>query len=133
MATQLKPGNDDNIPVANIAARQDRITDTFKRMYDIDQRIDEQKAEHIKPLQDDRKKLTRDLKADTEIDNKDLTLWYKIYKRQQDAKAMDEEEDKNRILDNLKETYEALSKGGQLDFITAASSNVAEAAPQAAE
>ena len=107
-----------NDPKHNVGARNDAINNTFKKIFDLERELDAMMEKHCQPLKDDIKKQRRNLKKDTDIDGKDLTLFYKIYARNEGAKLL-EEEDRDRIHENLAAVYEAMNAGGQLDFIEA--------------
>lgn len=116
MAKRLKP----ETPTVghNAAARAEAINTTFADILAIEAELEKLKAEHIKPLQDKRTKMWRNLKADTQIDSTDLQLFYKVFKRDRLAREM-ADEDGDRILDNLREVFGALKTGQQLDWISA--------------
>ena len=103
--------------LANSSLRQEAITATFGRVLEIDQRIEALMLKHIQPLKDQRTEEWRTLKADTGIQFTDANLLYKLYKRAELAKDMDEEADRDRILDNLREVFESLKAGEQLDWL----------------
>ena len=118
MAGKITPQDSENGATAghNIAAINETIRSTYAGMLDIENNIDKLMETHIKPLKDQLKEKKRNLKADTDLDSKDLTLFYNVYKRQERAKAM-EDEDAGRIADNLRTIFGAMH--GQLDFVDA--------------
>lgn len=118
MAGKMTPQDTENGATAghNIAAINDAIRSAYAGMLDIENNIDELMAKHITPLKDQLKEKKRNLKADTALDSKDLKLFYDIFKRQERAKSM-EDEDAGRIADNLRTIFGAMH--GQLNFVDA--------------
>jgi len=104
-------------PLTNIGALNDAIVNAFREVRTLDLDIAEMTETHIKPLKDQRVKLMRELKADTTIEQADVTLFYRIWSRQEDARNILEEEDRDRVLDNLRTLFVALNSGAMLDFI----------------
>lgn len=129
MADQMTPGvvND---PKHNVGARNAQVQAAFRERFLLEQEVDDLTEKHITKVKDKIKALNRKLKKDTDIDGKDLTLFYKVYKRQETAKTLDEE-DRDRIFDNLRATYEAI--GGQLDFVDAMAATDADEDDQPSE
>ena len=101
----------------NVQEINSRIVRDFKGILDAELRIAELTEEYITPLKDSLKTLRKNLSADTDIDSKDIDLHYKLYKRQEMAKRMEDEEDRNRIQDNLRTVFGAMAQGKTLDFI----------------
>lgn len=115
MADQMNP-NITNDPKHNVGARNAAIQKGFAERFKLEQAIKAMTEKHVQPLKDEVKKLNRDLKKNTDIDSVDLTLNYKLFARQESAKLL-EDDDRDRILDNLRATFDAI--GGQLDFVSA--------------
>lgn len=111
-----------NDPKHNVAARNACIQKGFKDRLEQELAIAELEEKHLKGPKEALKKIKRDMKADTNIEGKDLDLNYQLYKRQQMAKML-EEEDANRIADNLRDVFKALSTGEMLDFVDAMEAN----------
>lgn len=63
--------------------------------------------------------LKRNLKADTDIDSKDIDLMFKLYEREQLAKKEMEDDDSERVQNNLRELFSYLKNGEMLNFIDA--------------
>lgn len=103
----------------NSALRAEAITATFNQALTIEKQITALTAKYLDPLKDQRTELWRKLKADTGIDSSDAKLFYKIFKREKLADEFDDEADRERVFDNLREVYNALAAGEQLDFIAA--------------
>lgn len=106
--------------LANVQARAVYIQNGFKARLEIERRIDALIEEHIKPVKEELKKVKKNTSADTGIDATDLNNQYRIFKRQEEAKAMEDEGDRDRILDNQREAFNALKIGEMLDFFEAA-------------
>jgi hypothetical protein len=104
-------------PLTNVGALNAAIVSAFHEVRTLDQDIAEMTEVHVKPLKDQRVKLMRELKADTTIEQADVTLFYRIWSRQEDARNILEEEDRDRVLDNLRTLFVALNSGAMLDFI----------------
>ncbi len=101
----------------NVAAINQTINDNFKKILDLESHIAELMEEHIKPLKKEVSKIKKTNSADTGVDSTDLTLFYKIYKRQELAKVLEDEDDRGRIADNLRTAFGAMVSGQTLDFI----------------
>ena len=93
------------------------LKNAFARIFGLEEKIDALKEEHITPLAAEKTAAWRDLKASTDMNRKDLELWFKIYKRACLAEQMDDEDEGRRIKDSLKRIYRALQKGQTLDWI----------------
>lgn len=104
----------------NLQARAVCIQNGFKARLEIERRIDALIEEHIKPVKEELKKVKKNTSADTGIDATDLNNQYRIFKRQEEAKSMEDEGDRDRILDNQREAFNALKQGEMLDFFDAA-------------
>lgn len=103
--------------LTNVAARQGCIQNGFEKLFKLRREKEELEEKHLKDVKDAIKKLKRDLKADTDIDSKDLDLAFKLYEREHIAKSM-EDDDAERIQDNLREIFGALQAGEMVDFIS---------------
>jgi len=101
----------------NVATINQTIIDGFKKRLSLENQIDAVKDKYVQPLQDERKELNRTIKADTDIDAKDLDLAFKVWKRQEQAKQFDDEDDRGRILDNMRTVFGALAAGEMLNFM----------------
>lgn len=88
------------------------IKAAFARRYGIEQKM---KAA-VEPYKQDKKAVWDGLKTDTGMEAKDLQLAYKLYARDQEAKGFDEE-DRIRVLDNLRIIFEGLVVGETVDFL----------------
>jgi membrane-associated HD superfamily phosphohydrolase len=104
--------------LTNVQARSARIQSGFEEIYALRREKEELEEKHLKDVKDRLKKAKRDLKADTDIDSKDLDIAFKLYERNRIRELM-EDDDSDRVHDNLKEIFSALIPGGQLDFLPA--------------
>lgn len=105
--------------LSNVQARQACIQEGFEKLFKLRREKEELEAEYLTEVKDAIKKLKRDLKADTDIDSKDIDLMFKLYEREQLAKTAMEDDDSERIQDNLRELFGYLKAGEMLDFIDA--------------
>ena len=103
----------------NLANINAAVIDGFAKRLNIETQIAALKATHIKPLQEDLSEVVKDQKKESGIDGKDLAIFYAAYKRQQEAKAFVDDDDRDRVLENMRIVFEAMQQGGQLDFIDA--------------
>jgi thymidylate synthase len=100
----------------NIGALNDTIVGVFQKRLKLDREIDKLAEKHIAPIKAEIKELMGTMKADTTIENKDTTLVYKLWKRQEDAKEVMDEDDGDRVQDNIKTLFGALLAGEMIDF-----------------
>jgi len=103
--------------IANVEARNVCIQDGFSNLFELEMEKARLEEEHLKDVKDRIKKCRKNISADTGIDATDIRLMYAIFKREQIAGAMEDENDRDRILDNLREVFSALQKGDMLDFV----------------
>lgn len=103
-------------PGHNIQARKAVIHKGFEELYRLDADIADAIEQHVKPLKDARTKKNRDLKADLDIPSKVIKLQYKQFAM---ARQAAEDPDDEATLDEMRELFEALHPGGQLDWIKA--------------
>lgn len=101
----------------NVAAINGEICNAFAGILADENYKAELKAEHIDPVSENIKERWGSLKAKTGLELDELKLMFKLYKRQEQGKAFDDEEDRNRVADNLRTAFSALAKGGMLDFV----------------
>lgn len=102
--------------LTNIKARSICIQDGFKKLYELRRQKESLEVEHLNDVKDEIKTLKRTLKADTDIDSKDLDLAFKVYERERLAREM-EDDDTDRIQDNLLEVFRALKGGEMVNFL----------------
>lgn len=135
MADRLTPnGGADATPI-NLTALHASIRNTFQRIYENETAIAAEKAKHILPLQNANKALWRGLKKESNVERTDLDLFYRLYRRDQESRDLDEQADGERIRDNMRTVFTAMfAKGGQLDWISASeAADEAEEAPWSAD
>ena len=99
----------------NSAARAAHINSQFAELFAIDDDIETLRAKHITPLTQERTKVWRNLKKDTDITRKVLELHYKQYALAR--LAAEQEDGGDKILDDMKEVFQALHPGGQVDWV----------------
>lgn len=104
-------------PPLNSAARQALINEKYEERYNREKNIESLVKEHLEAPRKLLKKLKRDLKTNTQIDETDLELGYQVFKRKKDAGAM-EDAHTDRIWGNMKDVFLALESGKTLDFLT---------------
>jgi hypothetical protein len=110
---------EDHQELTNVGARAGVIRNGFNEMYQIDAHIAEMQEKHVKPHQKERTALWRTMKADTNIARKDLELDYKRYKRLRDAAGAENDDDLDKLVDDIREIHEALHPGQMVDWIRA--------------
>ncbi len=103
--------------LSNVADINDAIIHTFKQVLIEENEADAMIKKHVKPHKDEVTELWRGLKAKVDIESADAKAFYKVWKRQEIAKQLDDEGDQYRISDNMKTMFAALQKGGMLDFV----------------
>lgn len=109
---------------SNIGARSVVIRSGFKELLRLDEDIAAATAKHIDPLKKLRTKAFRTLKKDTDITRKVLDVHYRLFKLANHA-AVDAEDD-GLTLDNMREVFNAMHPGGQLDWLKALDGDNAE-------
>lgn len=92
------------------------IVNAFKKRFTEETRRDKKYEEHCADHDEVIKSIMSNLKTDTGGDMKDLNHWYAIWKRQQAAEKMDEE-DRNRIHDTNRLMFNALARGKMFNFV----------------
>lgn len=112
----------------NVGARRDRLNDSFDIVFNLEMQIAAAIEEHVKPLRDKKNKEMRELRADLDMHGADIKPLYDLYKRKRLVDTFEDDDDRNKSLDSLRETYQALSEGGQLDWIIASGEEEAVAA-----
>lgn len=105
--------------MTNAGNRAEVIRNGFAQMIEIDDHIAAMEEKHVKPHKKERTELWRTMKADTNIARKIMESQYKQYKLLHEARCSDADGDFDKVLDDLREVFEALHPGGQLDWIAA--------------
>jgi len=118
MAEKMAPEQRDGETgeLLNSANRQECLQKAFKEVAELERQKEALVEQYIKPIRDAIKKAKQNMKGDTDIEIADFNLMFKLYKRQEDAKMM-EEDDRARVMDNMREAFSALHEGDMLDFV----------------
>lgn len=99
----------------NVAPRAAIIQDTYEKYARLNEDIADAIEEYVKPIKEDLKKLMRTAKADTGID---IGVFKAQFKLIDQARQADLDEDENATtIDDIREVFQALKKGGQLNFL----------------
>lgn len=114
---QTETTDDGKRVLPNVQARQACVQEGFEERLKIDRQLAALEEQHLKPLKEVRRKLKKNMSADTGIDSTDLENLYRLYKRQEEAKTM-EEDDRDRILENMRDGFNYLKAGEMLNFVT---------------
>ena len=123
MAETLKPGagDDDSGRVTeqhNVAAREALIQTTYQKFVKFNEEERDAIDEYVRPIREERTKLMRTAKADTGIPIGVLKAQFKIAEMAKFAATNEEENSNAATIDDMREVFAALKKGGQLDFTT---------------
>ena len=116
---EASEGKEERTVLSNVQARQACIQDGFEQLYKLRRKKEALEKQHLSDVKDQIKTLKRNLKADTDIDSKDIDLMFKLYEREQLAKKEMEDDDSERVQDNLRELFSYLKNGEMLNFIDA--------------
>lgn len=108
----------------NAQARSQCINEAYAKLADIDRQIAAAKEQYIKPLQDKAKKVRKRVTGDTGYNWADLKLQYQIFKRDREVQEFEDENERGKAEDAMRESYYATAIGGQVDWITAAIDDV---------
>lgn len=108
-----------NSTTAETEQERARILAGFDEIYNFDKTIDDLKELHIDPVAALRTQAWRSLKTDTAIERADLKIGYELYKRNREAEDLEAEADGERVQDNLRRVFAALSEGETLDWLAA--------------
>jgi len=103
----------------NLTAMLGLMGDAVPKIFEKEQQIKKALELHVDHLKSDLSKIWKNLKADTGQDLKYLRAAYKLYKLQEEAKLMVEEDDRDKALDAIRLAMSALKKGEHLDFLKA--------------
>ena len=89
----------------------------FARVYEIEQEIASETAQHIQPLREQRKDACAALRTDSGMQREELAPYFAIYSR---ARSIDDFEDQEAaaiLKDNLRRLYQALPTGSTMNFL----------------
>lgn len=103
-------------PMSNLGALEEQIQSEFQRLYKLECELAKMVEKHCEPIKKDIAKLKKNLKADADVEIKDLMLFYKLLARQWDSEAM-EEEDRNRVADAMHLVHSSLAKGEMMNWL----------------
>lgn len=103
----------------------------FRKWYELEAEKRRLEEKYLADVKADIKEHKQQLKTDTGLEQKDLTVWFNVYKRYRVAADLMDEEDRDRIHDNLRTIFNALAQGQMLDFIEAL--EIEDATPAQAE
>lgn len=117
MAKKTGSEDDGNQALANIGARRDRMKEGFERLYRLECEKKDLEEEHLTEVKDEIKKERKNISADCDVEAADWKIMYAAFKREQEAKKCENEEDRIRIYDNLKFAYSVLAQGEMVDFV----------------
>lgn len=119
--TSADEPDEDSGPLTNVEALHDCIKMGFDDLYVVEKQIKAKEAEVLSGLKAQRTKLWRQLKADTGITRKLLSVEYARYKLvRQAADGSDEDaEAYAETQDNLRTVHMALFKGESVDWVKA--------------
>ena len=119
MAKPLKPEDGDN-KSHNIAAINAAINKWAKARLAKEDEIEKAHKLYIADLKSDLSFMDKNIKNDSGVTLKVLKANYKLLKIQHDAKTQLDETQADELLVTMRVAFDALSQGGQLDFIDAA-------------
>jgi len=120
-------------PLHNVADINEAITHVFKEVLANENDIARLMEEYIAPVKKDVKELWGGVKAKTGMELDELKLFYKLYKRQQEALTFNDEEDRARVADNFRTAFSALARGQMFNFLDVMDTVHKPAAVEAAE
>lgn len=119
MAEKLSTQRDgESEELVNSGARTEALQKAMKELAALEAEKDALTEIHLAPVRDNIRKVKQNMKAETGVEITDFNLLFKLYKRQEQATMM-REDDGARIIDNLRETFGALQKGEMLNFLPA--------------
>lgn len=104
-------------PQPNAAALDGCIQAAFKAIYQKKQDIAAEMAAHVEDHKEDLRKLWTGLKKDTGLNRKDLELNFKLYERERDAEDIDDESEREKVMNGLRAGHRALKAGQMVNFL----------------
>ncbi len=110
-----KESNGGAIAGHNAKARQAVIADSLERLYKLDAEIDELIEEYIKELRDEKSDIFERLREDFGMPSKLVRARYASYKIERAAEVAND----GVTLDAIRELYQVLPVGGQVDLVEA--------------
>ncbi len=115
--TKHKGDGEVDKPGHNSEARKKLTAEVFQKMFKKEQDIEKAMVLHVKDLKDDLARMKKNLKADVDVDLKYLMPNYKLYKLEQEALLMEDDDGRSDALQGLRLSFESLQHGGIVDFI----------------
>lgn len=103
---------------SNTGVRGDIMRTAFQKMYECDRDIAAAKAQHVKPLQEERGDIWKNVKNDLNAQSADLKPLYAIFKRDRELVDFDNEDKAGKSIDLLREGFETLRTGETLNFLS---------------
>jgi len=101
----------------NVEAINKTLSDGMEEMLRLEREIAEKKEAHVAPLQEALKKKKRQMKADTNVSIQAINAHFKVFKLYRSAEEMTEEDDGDKLRDDLRIVYDAMLAGGQLSWV----------------
>ncbi len=99
------------------AARSAYINNYFAERYALDREIEVATEKHVSGIRDQRNTLNKNFRADMDYKEADVKGDYLNYKRRREVELFDDEGERDKVLDNMRELYEATySEDGQLHW-----------------
>jgi len=118
MAKKTPSHGEEDKALTNIGARRDRMNKGFEKLYQLEIEKKELEEEYLNEVKDKIKTERKNITADCNVEAADWKIMYAAYKREQYAKSLQDEGDRDRILDNLKFAHQVLASGKMVDFIS---------------
>lgn len=103
---------------SNVGVRASIQRTAFRELWELDQEIAALKAQHIKPLQEERLEIWKTLRNDLDAQAADLKPLYSLYKRDREVKAFDDFDLAQRSQNMLREGWQTLAANQTLDFLS---------------
>jgi len=98
------------------------IQDTAKKLLAVDKQIDDAKARHIAPLNEEKNEIKKTFKAKTGMALADFDVHYRKLKRLDTARNFLDEDEGPKVLDDnrvIAEAFAKLDEGMQVDWVAA--------------
>jgi hypothetical protein len=107
----------DSTPLSNTAEIDGQTKDGFANILRLDNAIDAAILHHVQELKDDRKEAWKTLGAKLDVPLKDLGLFYKLYRRQEESRSFEDDGEGAKVRDAHRQLFASLAKGETLDFV----------------
>lgn len=129
MGRGRKEPQEERVELSNVGALHDRITSTFKGIFELDQQIAGRIERDIKPLRQSRSESIKLLKDDSGIPAAEIAAMYRVYAIQESAKLADDAAARDKVLDDMRTLFNALADGEMLDFVDVLDADAEEHIP----